>query len=297
MVEQNQVGGSATASNVTSSVKTTSTQTSRPPFTIVSSKRVHRWLKAMIYGDFGVGKTTLATSSVEVPEMNDCLFCSAEAGDMSISDFDIDMVSVRNYAQLARLHEFLRLHCKYRDENDIESLRKLEAKYKQVPVEEIEEPRQYRTVILDTLNEIQKYAMYQLLGIVVGEQPLDVEPESPQFKEWNLATEMIRLLVRSFRDLPMHVIFVCSEQVSEDERKRRIRTPGLPGKLANEVQGFLDMVGYYVAAQMEGGEIKRRLFLVPGQTYQAKNRFAGWDGKYIDNPTMKDIYALMRKRA
>jgi hypothetical protein len=251
----------------------------------------------MIYGDFGVGKTTLATSSVEVPEMNDCLFCSAEAGDMSISDFDIDMVSVRNYAQLARLHEFLRLHCKYRDENDIESLRKLEAKYKQVPVEEIEEPRQYRTVILDTLNEIQKYAMYQLLGIVVGEQPLDVEPESPQFKEWNLATEMIRLLVRSFRDLPMHVIFVCSEQVSEDERKRRIRTPGLPGKLANEVQGFLDMVGYYVAAQMEGGEIKRRLFLVPGQTYQAKNRFAGWDGKYIDNPTMKDIYALMRKRA
>lgn len=246
----------------------------------------------MIYGDFGVGKTTLAASAVDVPDMRDVLFISAEAGDMSISHLDTDMVVVRSYSQLARVHEFLRLHCRARDENDIETLRKLEAKFKMVPPSEITTPRKYRTVIVDTLNEVQKYAMYQLLGIVVGEQPLDADLESPQFKEWNLATEMIRLLVRSFRDLPMHVIFVCAEQVTEDERKRRIRTPGLPGKLANEVQGFLDFVGYYVAAQTEGGDMRRRLFLVPGQTYQAKNRFVGWAGKYIDEPTMADIYAL-----
>ena len=245
----------------------------------------------MIYGDYGVGKTTLAASSVNVPDMCDVLFISAEAGDLSISHLDIDMITVRNYAQLARVHEFLRLHCKARDNNDVEALRKLEAKYKEYSVS-TSEPRKYRTVVMDTLNEVQKYAMYQLLGITVGEQPLDAVLESPQFKEWNLAAEMIRLLVRSFRDLPMHVVFVCSEHVTEDERKRRIRTPGLPGKLANEVQGFLDFVGYLVAAQVEGGDVKRRLFLVPGQTYQAKNRFVGWAGKYVDEPTMSDIYSL-----
>lgn len=249
----------------------------------------------MIYGDYGVGKTTLAASCVDVPEMCDPLFISAEAGDMSIEELDMDMVQVQSYSQFARVHEFLRIHCKARDEGDLETLRKLEARAKGLDPSQIETPRQYRTCIIDTLNEVQKYAMYQLLGIVVGEQPLDVEPENPQFKEWNLATEMIRLLVRSFRDLPMNVIFVCSETVSEDDRKRRIRTPGLPGKLANEVQGFLDAVGYYVAATLEGGETRRRLFLTPGQTYQAKNRFPNWHGTYLDNPTMADIYYLNRK--
>lgn len=261
-------------------------------FRITSNKKKERYINILIYGDYGVGKTTLAASSVCVPEMRDVLLGNVESGDMSIEDdlFEgLDTVDIQSYRQFARLYEFLRLHCRYRDTNDERALRALEEQFRGEPVET---PRRYRTVIIDSLTEVQKLAMYQLLGITVGEHPLDVEPESPQFKEWGSSAEMIRLLVRSFRDLPMHTIFVCSQSVDTDDKKKRFITPALPGKLANEVQGFLDVVGYYVAAPNESGEIKRRLYLQPGKTFQAKNRFPKFHGTYIDDPTMEKLLDL-----
>jgi len=117
-----------------------------------------------------------------------------------------------------------------------------------------------------------------------------MEPENPQFKEWGQSQEMMRLLIRSFRDLDMNVIFVCAGQEQEDERKRRLFLPALPGKLASAFTGFLDFVGFLVAAPPEGGEVKRRLYLSPGQSYKAKNRFRNFTDQYIDNPTMALIW-------
>lgn len=287
MAEQNKMAGSGNQPIE----KPKPAPTPPPTFTIRKSKQRERFINLLVYGDFGVGKTTLAASAVDVPSMRDVLLANVESGDMSIEDYDFDAVDIHSYKQFARLHEFLRIHCKARDANDVEALRKLEARFKGMSPEEIEQPARYRTVIIDSLTEVQKLAMYQLLGITVGEHPLDVEPESPQFKEWGASAEMIRLLVRSFRDLPMHVIFVCSQIVDTDDKKKRFLTPALPGKLANEVQGFLDAVGYYVAAPSESGEIRRRLYLQPGKTFQAKNRFRRFTANYIDEPTMQKIYS------
>jgi len=262
----------------------------QPAFRIMSNKKRQRFLNILTYGDFGVGKTTLAASAVEVPEMQNVLLANVESGDMSVEEFEgLDIVDIRTYNQFARLHEYLRLHCKARDANDAEMLKRLE---EQFTGEAVDKPKKYRTIIIDSLTEVQKLAMYQLLGITVGEYPLDVEPESPQFKEWGTSAEMIRLLVRSFRDLPMHTVFVCSQAIDTDDKKKRFVTPALPGKLANEVQGFLDVVGYFVAAPSESGELKRRLYLQPGRTFQAKNRFPKFRGNYVDEPTMQKIMNL-----
>lgn len=244
----------------------------------------------LIYGDFGVGKTTVAASAVYVPSMSDVLLGNVESGEMSVEHFDgLDDVPIHSYAQFARLYEFLRLHCRARDADDVATMKRLEEQFRGC---EVDEPKRYRTIIIDSLTEVQKLAMYQLLGIVVGEHALDLEPANAQFKEWGSAAEMIRLLVRSFRDLPMHAIFVCSRTIDKDDKQKRYTTPALPGKLANEVQGFLDVVGYMIAAPDEKGEMKRRLFLTPGKTYQAKNRFAHFDGNHLDEPTMEKLYNL-----
>jgi hypothetical protein len=134
--------------------------------------------------------------------------------------------------------------------------------------------------------------MYQLLGIKIGEFELDIPPDQPEWSEWGKSAEMIRLLVRSFRDLPIHTIFVCARGEEQDQTKRYHYAPLLPGKLANEIQGFFDTVGFMVAGPMEGGGMLRRLWLEPGQTFKAKNRFTNFKGSYLDNPTMADLMKL-----
>jgi len=299
MAGQNPVSSTNNVKQVQEQPQQEKPKPARPAFKIESAKKRKRYGNYLFYGDYGVGKSTLAATACEVPEMRYVIYINAEGGDESIKDFDIDLVDVNNFSQFARVHEFLRIHCQLRDRylnsDDAEARKKLiqyESALKDVPEEEIEEPILYNTVCIDTLTEVQKYCMYQLLGIEVGKYALDLAPESPQWDEWGKSAEMIRLLVRSFRDLPMHTLFVCGRGMEQDHQKRFHYFPLLPGKLANEVQGFFDVVGYMVAAPTEGEEMHRRLWLEPGQTFRAKNRFRDFDGRYIDSPSMADLAKL-----
>lgn len=256
------------------------------PFQIRSPKRIDRIIKMLVYGTYGVGKTTFAASAQDVPAMQDVLYIDAEAGDMSLEEReDLSVISVKDFNQFARIYEYLRLHCNFRDEKDTASLIKSESYFRG---EDVEVPHIYRTVVIDSITEVQKMLMYKLLNIKPGITKLDDTLETPEFKEWGQSAESIRLLIRAFRDLPMHVIFVCSEQIIEDEQKQQHRRPNLPGKLSLEAMAFMDIVGLLGMAKDTSTPPKqiRRLYIQPGQTYQAKSRFTGSDTRWIDNPTM-----------
>ena len=275
-----------------------------PPFTIGTAKSKIRYVKALIYGPYGGGKTTLAAQAQDVPAMQDVLFLDTEAGSRSIRNReDIDLVTITSYATFAEAFKFLRLHCRLRDEGNEVLLAKLESMFKQVPVKEIKRPKHYNTVIIDTLTEVQKLSMYRILGVQVSETELDMPLNAPAYKEWGQSIEMIRLLIRSFRDLPMHVLLVCASQVEKDDMSRFYSFPALPGKLANESLGFMDLVGYLeagvprgveagAATSEGGGGLMRRLWVSPGYTHKAKNRFRNFKGVYIDNPNMAQLWKL-----
>lgn len=289
----------ATEGNTAATVEPEERKVAKPAFRIQSAKARKRYMNGMFYGDYGTGKSTLAATASEVPEMKHVLFVNAEAGDESIKHMDLDLIDVSNFGQFARVHEFLRLHCKLRDQwlndKDEEAKKKLlyyEMTLKGLEEGEVTEPTLYHTVIIDSLTEVQKYCMYQLLGIQVGQYALDLAPESPQWDEWGKSAEMMRLLVRTFRDLPIHVFMVCGRGQEQDHQKRFHYYPLLPGKLANEIQGFFDVVGYLVAEPTEGGGMHRRLWLEPGQTFKAKNRFRDFKDRYIDDPTIADLARL-----
>jgi len=297
-----------------------------------------RKINAMFYGQYGHGKTTLAATALDVPEMLDVLFIAAEPGDMSLTDRrGLDIITINKYDQLARIFEFLVLHCKWRDEylsptatvpEVTQALGKLlaqesELKSTIIPVEDqtepaeegrtwfveqrlrvgkdLDEPYLYNTVIIDSLSEVHKYLVYKFTGVNIGQTKLDEEIE--RMEDWQVAQEMFRLLIRSFRDLPMNSIFVAAEAIEPAERNKKRNPhagqalPKLAGQAAADVAGFVDIVGYLQREIDPGGETKRYLYLGAGyEGWISKHRFENLpDLEFIENPTLTQLIDLARK--
>jgi len=253
----------------------------------------------LVYGPYGVGKSTLAGSSVDVTGMRDVLMVDAESGDLVLQDNprivaadEIEHVRVSNFLQVARVQEFLKAHCVRRDRNDVDGMRAVEAMLKGVAPADIKEPRRFRTVIVDSLSEIEAYCMYGLLKINEGELLTGAadEIDVARFDEFRKNNMMIQVLVRAFRDLPMHVLFVCAQQYTQDELKRFHYGPQMTGKLSAQIQGFVDIVGFLRSGTVdETGNAPRRLFVQPIERFDAKNRRASFSGSHFDDPTMTTI--------
>lgn len=274
-----------------------------PPFVIKTraDRKEEKFLKIMFYGDYGVGKTFLAGTAAEVPSMGDVLLLNAESGDLTLDTSDkhgfekIDSVTVSSFTQVANVYDFLKVHCDYRDNPaKIPELKALQARLTGVEVESIadEDVKRYRTVIIDSLTEVEVYCMNQLLGIN-DKTGLQDETQSAEWAEYKKQFHMIQRLIRAYRDLPIHVIITCARQYNQDEQKKMIFGPNLTGKLSGAVQGFMDIVGYLVLGQAEATgkdtTIPRRMFVTPIGRYAAKNRFSSFKGAHFDNPTMKSI--------
>jgi hypothetical protein len=291
----------------------------QPLFIMRPIEEVYDWQNILIYGDFGTGKTYLAATAVLEPEMCDILYVSLEGGEKTLKEItrlckknNIDpkrimVIPVQTYAQYSYVYEFLKIHVKARDMNDENTLRKLEGQVRGFSsdilndpaklLEAIPEPRKFKTVISDSLTEAQKYCMYQILGINPLTQRIDAEPDQAQFQDWGKSREMIQFLVRRFRDLPIHSIFICGQSIEQDAKKQFHYEPMLPGKLSDDVRGLVDTVGYLVGIPQEGGQIIRRLYLVGGfyggAHIAAKNRYGTkLQGLWIDQPDMSKLYKL-----
>ncbi len=273
------------------------TEKGTPPFEIVTAATQKTFLKLLIYADYGVGKTYLMGTAASVPSMCDVLMIDAEAGDLTLdeaeTDYDfgkIDRIRVKNYKQVARVQEFLKSHCRLAAEGETDKMIEREAWLKGVPESTIKKPRHYKTVIIDTLTEVEAYCMYQLIGVTDATK-IDEEVQSPEWAEYKRQHQMVQRLVRGYRDLPMHLLISCSRAYTQDDQKRFNYNPMLTGKLASQVQGFMDMVGYYVLRPggEDGGDAARRLYVQPVGRWNAKCRFTSYKKPYFDNPDMDDI--------
>lgn len=309
---------------------------------------VYNWMNVLIYGAFGDGKTHLAGTAALVPEMRDILYISLEGGEKTLREImrlckanNVDpstvmVMPIQTYRQFAQMYETLKHHVQFRDSNNVQGLRSIEAQLRGVELLEkigwqpkssepagvikemteailalsknqeklaelIPNPKKFKTVIIDSLTEAQKYCMYQILGIDPLKQKLDVEPDSAEWKDWGSSREMIQFLVRRFRDLDIHTILVAAVDEEQDAKKRIYYEPMLPGKLSKDVRGLVDIVGYIRKVPMEGGtKVVRRLFLEGGDyggvNIAAKHRFGSkLKSQYIDDPTMQTLYDLDNK--
>lgn len=154
----------------------------------------------------------------------------------------------------------------------------------------------YRTVVLDSLTEIQKFNMYSIMNDLTQKRP-DLDPDVPGMREWGKNLEQMRKYIRAFRDLDMHTIFTALNMVDKDQKTgATTMQPMLSGKLAKEAAAFLDVVGYYYVKQIGSGEdmeFKRLLLTQKTDSQVAKDR-SGRLPMIIESPTMETIYNFMQ---
>jgi len=227
-------------------------------------------LKMLIYGPPGAGKTVLAATAADVPEMCPVLCVDVEGGTLSIRDKKVSVLRVKTFAELIQLLEILRSG-----------------------------HHNWKTVVIDSLTEVQKLNMYEVMRRVTTQDPTR-DPDMPGLREYGKNTEQIRRLIRGYRDLVgTHVIFTALTNEVKDERTGVVKTlPALTGKLAVEVPGFLDIVAYLSVAEQDGAEVR---VLVTDMTTRvlAKHR-APISGvrlpKALMNPLMGQIYQVVCKQ-
>jgi hypothetical protein len=226
------------------------------------------YFNILLYGDSGVGKTTLAGSADEVPSMRPVLFIDIEGGTESLrhSYPEVETVRVTSWQEMQNVYNAL-----------------------------YEGNHPYKTVVLDSLTEIQKFNMYNIMNDLAQKRP-DLDPDVPGMREWGKNLEQIRRMVRGFRDLDMHTIFTALAKSDKDQKTGITTTkPSLSGKMADEVAAFLDVVVYYYVKQIGDGsdaEFKRLLLTQKTDSQVAKDR-SGKLPMVVEAPTMSEIYRLM----
>lgn len=261
------------------------------------------FIKALLYGSYGAGKTILASTAVDVPEMRDVIFLNMEAGTKSImtsgavkAPHEIDFITITMYDQFPAVIEFLKKHCRARDNNDAIMLAHVASEFG------IKPSRRYRTIIIDSISELDSMNFRRL----IADKPEDLMQANPSDDlrgDYGRNRQIMHKAFRELRNLPMNVLMIAPDDLDKDDTTKKITiSPKLTGKLSKEIQGYMDVVGYLhkferKSASGDKTEEVRRLFLQASATgkYDAKCRLAPSTLTHIDNPDMAALWGALVK--
>jgi phage nucleotide-binding protein len=234
----------------------------------ITSPEEYQWLNMLVYGDPGVGKTRLAGSAVLVPEMCPVLLMDFEGGTLSLAGDmrEIDVVRLTSWEKVDRLYGSL---------YDINP---------------------YKTVVIDSLSELQKFSMSEIMRAVV-QKDASRDADIASLREWGKNGEQVRRFVRAFRDLPCNTIFTALANEDRDEHTGMTKLrPALPGKMKGEVAGYVDIVLYMYLK--ETGPAREReiktLVLTQGTERQVAKDRSGTLPALLEAPKMQNIYDHIR---
>lgn len=236
---------------------------------VQAPSEIVEWMNLLIYGEPGAGKTHYIGTAEDDKRTSPVLLFDVEGGVTTLRHRkNVDVVPVRSMEELTNGYNNL-----YRSIKD----GKLH----------------YKVVGIDSLTELADLDMKTIMKDAYARNPDKVDIDVPSPREWGKTRNHIRQIVRAFRDLPCHVIYTAGLGQKSEEGQPTKYFPGFAGKLATEVPGFMDIVGYlYPEAEVGSGVIIRKLQVAGTRRVVAKDRTSSL-GDVIENPTIPMMWDLV----
>jgi len=173
-------------------------------------------VKVLISGPAGIGKTMLSATAPNP------IIISAEAGLLSLANYDIPVIEVTSIELLMDAYRFCT---------------------------ESKEARMFETYCLDSISEIGE--------VLLSQYKKDYKDPRQAYGETN---DSMTSLIRSFRDIKGKHVYFTAKQSRIDENGRICYVASMPGKtLVSALPYFFDEVFVMGVGKLEDGETYRYL--------------------------------------
>jgi len=247
-----------------------------PPLRIESPQQAAEYIKVLVYGIQGMGKTYFVGTAEDVPSMRNVF----------IADYDKGMMTLAALGRGSHL-KTVQLEAFSGYWKGTEYIPGITDIYKFLT----EQPHEYKTIVIDGVRAMQELCHEQVMKEAAARERRD--PEVPQQQDYGRVASRMKLVLQRFVSLPMNVIMTCQEQSMQNQLTMKMSTrPHLQESLALLIPGLFDVVLHLdVAVKMvDGKSITTRLAQCqPDGQYVAKDR-SGRLGSVIEDPTMGYIH-------
>jgi phage nucleotide-binding protein len=214
---------------------------------IVPVSQADPYLKLLVYGRNGMGKTRLACTAPK-PLLIDI----QEKGTKSVRNYkDVEVYPARNWKEVVWAYWFLKAG-----------------------------GHDYESVILDTLTGMQNICMVEVLK-ESGDRDPTKDPKTATMRDWGKLAQLMKEQLLNFRNLPMHVVYTAQERTFDNEEEERVeRVPDLsPGSRATAT-ACVDVIGRIYKKERrwadKGGKERKkwetRILLGPHEDYTTKDQ-------------------------
>jgi len=150
----------------------------------------------------------------------------------------------------------------------------------------------YKIVVIDSMTELADLDMRDVMKEAFNRNSDKVDKDVPSPREYGKVRNHIRIITRHFKDLPCHVYFTGHVGSVTDEATNVTKFfPAFSGKLAREIPGFVDIVGYY-SQKVSGEEVIRTLQTQGTHKVVAKDRTQALQSLET-NPTLPGLWDII----